>query len=513
MIRTRSLTAIVVLITLMQAQGQNYFGNPAYNSHADNITTAVNEDTLQKYIKQLSGVLTINPTGANTQLSHRLSGTANFRTAAEHIAMQFRTYGLQTTIENNASPWDRVNVVGTLPGTSSTYVIICGHFDSANQNCPGADDNGSGTAAVLEAARILSQYKFYYTIKFIAWGGEEQGLIGSKDYAAKHPNDSIRAVVNLDMIMWDGDADMILQLHAKTNAPPQYSDDLAKYIVKIDSIYNNPLVAVRIPQGITASDHAAFWNINKSAVLFIEEYGSDFNPYYHKATDTFANASGLQHQIFFFNCVRLGLASVAHLAGVQQPVPVELVSFTAQETGEGVALHWTTASEQNNHGFIIQKQSGGAPFRDIGFVAGAGTTSTSHGYTFIDRTITASHTSYRLKQIDLDGSFAFSPIVTVKHSRAADVYALSVYPSPVSITRDRWINVSGNVAAPGPVTVRLIDALGRIVAEHRQEIGSEKNFVVRFDLQTEQHRFASGIYLLSTSPTAQNQVQRILVLQ
>ena len=85
-------------------------------------------------------------------------------------------------------------------------VIVCAHYDStstqATTHAPGADDNASGTAAVMEMARVLAGYQFDYTIKFIAFSAEEWGLYGSRHYAqaAKQRGEQIVGVVNLDMI-------------------------------------------------------------------------------------------------------------------------------------------------------------------------------------------------------------------------------------------------------------------------------------------------------------------------
>ncbi len=81
--------------------------------------------------------------------------------------------------------------------------ILGAHYDSANN--AGADDNGSGTAAVMEAARVLAEYEFDCTLTFIAFDVEERGLKGSEAYAAAADarNENILGVVNLDMIAWN----------------------------------------------------------------------------------------------------------------------------------------------------------------------------------------------------------------------------------------------------------------------------------------------------------------------
>ena len=88
---------------------------------------------------------------------------------------------------------------------------------------PGADDNASGTAAVLEAARVLSQYRFKHTLRFVTFAAEEQGLIGSYYYVAeaRSAGTPIGGAINLDMIAWDSDDDDAMDIHAGTRSDSQ----------------------------------------------------------------------------------------------------------------------------------------------------------------------------------------------------------------------------------------------------------------------------------------------------
>ncbi|MBK6681102.1 MAG: M20/M25/M40 family metallo-hydrolase [Ignavibacteriales bacterium] len=129
------------------------------------------------------------------------------------------------------------NVIGVKTGTQfpNQKYIICAHFDDmpSGATAPGADDNGSGTAAVMEAARILSQYTFPYTIVFALWDEEEQGLVGSAYYAnqASIAGDSILGVVNMDMIAYDANNDNKANLHVRATAQ---SMDLYNKMVEIN---------------------------------------------------------------------------------------------------------------------------------------------------------------------------------------------------------------------------------------------------------------------------------------
>jgi acetylornithine deacetylase/succinyl-diaminopimelate desuccinylase-like protein len=117
--------------------------------------------------------------------------------ARDNIEDFFLFYGLDVTLEPfQYSGLTYYNVVGTKLGTTfpNQEYIVGAHFDSVSN--PGADDNGSGVALVLEAARILTQYDSAYTIRFIAFDREEQGLVGSYAYVSDHIGDDILGMIS-----------------------------------------------------------------------------------------------------------------------------------------------------------------------------------------------------------------------------------------------------------------------------------------------------------------------------
>ena len=138
-----------------------------------------------------------------------------------------------------------VNVVATIPGTTKPeeIYIICGHYDCISQipysYAPGADDNGTGTVAVIEAARVLKDYDFEATLRFVCFSREEQGLIGSGEYVeeAHYRGDSIMAAMNFDMIGYvdvaPEDIDVIYNDHSSWLAD-QYKDAADLYVPDLD---------------------------------------------------------------------------------------------------------------------------------------------------------------------------------------------------------------------------------------------------------------------------------------
>ncbi|MFQ5906141.1 MAG: M28 family peptidase, partial [bacterium] len=206
------------------------------------------------------------------------------------------------------------NVEAELPGVDmpDEIYIICGHHDDFSEdpmnNAPGADDNASGTSGVLETARILSNYQFHRTIKFVTFSGEEQGLLGSRAFAARAETlgHNIMGVLNLDMIGYLDDANHDLEVYC--DLPSEW---MADTVLQFSAAYVPSLVPYKeVDPGMVYSDHASFWDVGYSAVLHIERAFIRWNPYYHSSADTV----GTLDLPYVSEMVKLAVASIAELA-------------------------------------------------------------------------------------------------------------------------------------------------------------------------------------------------------
>jgi len=140
-------------------------------------------------------------------------------------------------------------------------------------------------------------------------------------------------------------------------------------------------------------------------------------------------------------------------------IPVELSSFTAQVTNGTVTLNWSTATETNNQGFDVERNSGNG-FEKIGFVTGFGTSTEIHNYSYVDASLEGGIYSYRLKQIDYDGTFEYSNVVEVDVT-IPDVFALEQnYPNPFNPST----KIKFSLAADSKVSLTIFDILGQEVA-------------------------------------------------
>jgi hypothetical protein len=139
-------------------------------------------------------------------------------------------------------------------------------------------------------------------------------------------------------------------------------------------------------------------------------------------------------------------------------IPVELTSFTASVNENDVTLNWSTATETNNQGFQVERSSGGE-FENIGFVEGYGTTTEIQTYSYTDKNVEVGTYSYRLKQIDFDGTFEYSDVVEVD-LLTPKTFALSQnYPNPFNPSTI----VEFSLATDSRVSLKVFDVLGQEV--------------------------------------------------
>ncbi|RTQ50635.1 T9SS type A sorting domain-containing protein [Hymenobacter gummosus] len=142
---------------------------------------------------------------------------------------------------------------------------------------------------------------------------------------------------------------------------------------------------------------------------------------------------------------------------VINPLPVELTEFRGEAVGPGKArLYWATAQEKNNRGFEVQRAQNGQSWETVGFVAGNGSSTIAHRYSYTDASGLTGMVYYRLRQLDFDGSQHFSSVVAVQLTGGKGG-ELSLYPNPTS----NELRVQLPAAPTGPVTVQLLDATGR----------------------------------------------------
>ena len=191
----------------------------------------------------------------------------------------------------------------------------------------------------------------------------------------------------------------------------------------------------------------------------------------------------------------------------QSVLPVELSAFTAALEGDEAVLVWTTASEENNAGFDVERSLDGGAFERLGFVEGAGTTETARQYRFTDRALPfdTDVAAYRLRQIDTDGTVAVSDEVRVRRSAPDALIFHSPFPNPA---RDR-ATVRYEMPKAGPVRLALYNVLGQQV----WGVSDEEARAGRIEYRIPTTNLVSGLYFLRLETAQGTQTQRLSVVR
>ena len=206
-------------------------------------------------------------------------------------------------------------------------------------------------------------------------------------------------------------------------------------------------------------------------------------------------------------------------------VPVELTSFSASVSNNSVTLNWITATELNNSGFqiersVISNEERNLDWEQIGFINGNGTTSESHSYSFVDRNISDGKYSYRLKQIDFDGTFSYSNEVEVDLSLPQTFSLAQNYPNPFNPSTKISFSVPSVVdakfASTTLVQLKVYDVLGNEIATLVNEEKPAGNYEVTFDaknLPAGRQGLSSGIYYCNLQAGSFNQSIKMILLK
>lgn len=184
---------------------------------------------------------------------------------------------LEITTNSYCKDEETANIIASLPGKVKTKIVIGAHFDSWDLG-QGAVDNGVGTAVLFDAASLLKAYSpdNYYSIEFVWFNGEEFGLWGSKNYMRMHKDDSIAAMINMDMI------------GTPTGFNVMGFDDFVPFFEKLKS----ELAGFNLTDGVkskpgTNSDHMSFMFAGIPTFEIESHLDENMYQFYHEKGDTF----------------------------------------------------------------------------------------------------------------------------------------------------------------------------------------------------------------------------------
>jgi hypothetical protein len=283
----------------------------AQNPDIQAIINNIHIDSLVKTVQEISGEIPVIINGVTNTISSRSYSNLGNELAFQYLKSRFQNIGYEVDSQKYSSSGKNLWAIKLGTKNPKRVVILGAHYDSRPYSglAPGADDNGSGIAAVLEAARVLKNIDLPYTIILALWDEEELGLIGSKAYApsVESNNDTLLGYINLDMIAWDGNQDDSVEINIR---PIANSLKLLDDVIFCNSEYNIGVhLKIKNP-GSSDSDFASFWNNNLSAIGINEEYSGDLNPNWHTSNDLleFFNLD------YFLKCSRLAIATLIKTA-------------------------------------------------------------------------------------------------------------------------------------------------------------------------------------------------------
>lgn len=296
-----------------------------------------------------------------------------------YLADQFASLGLDVQVQG-----DYANVVGELRGLSrpGDVYIICGHYDSTSGGeRPGGDDNASGTAGVLEAARILSQYDSEATLRFIGFNAEEDWMLGSEDYVTRvleTSQDNVIGVLNMDMIVrpgWDSNPNEALDLDLITWASPICMAWFDIFVNAATTYVPSLIIDAASPDTVYwyASDQGPFLSAGYAALMLsettaIEVWSGRSHVYYHTAEDAsdgLANdpnsPSGVTYDYgFATDVVRATVATVAGQAGFSTKSAPGFSEYQNIPASTAVALE-SFALDANTYLAVAKASDGNTP--------------------------------------------------------------------------------------------------------------------------------------------------------
>lgn len=245
------------------------------------------------------------------------------------------------------------------------------------------------------------------------------------------------------------------------------------------------------------------WNQSGTSANTLEKIdiasGATLNSYSFTLTATSIGTAG-GAEIVVVNGRRVLLVNYQNFAMVGYDmgliIPVEFTSFSGSVSNNDVVLNWSTATEKNNYGFEVLRKSGSGEFERISFIPGNGTSTTTQNYSYVDKNVGAGNFSYRLRQLDYDGTYAYSSTVEVDLSSPAQFALAQNFPNPFNPAT----TISFNLAVDSKVSIKIFNALGQEV----RVLTSTQYAAGTHNLNFNASGLTSGIYYYTIEASGQD---------
>src|SRR5690606_36336074 len=186
-------------------------------------------------------------------------------------------------------------------------------------------------------------------------------------------------------------------------------------------------------------------------------------------------------------------------------IPVELVSFNVALEQDKVVLNWQTATELNSSHFEVERKSEGSEWSSIGRVNAAGNSTSRIDYRFVDDNLVGNQLSYRLKLVDLDGSFTYSQEVEINSSLPTSFSLSQNYPNPFNPTT----KINYTVPFDSKVTISIYSITGELVMDLVNDFVSAGSYSADFNGSN----LASGMYIYKMTAGNFTQTNKMMLMK
>lgn len=393
-------TMIVLAVSLCPAVTE-----PDPPAQATRVMARITAESIYGHVERLAGF------GTRHTLSETESETRGIGAARRWIKARFEQFSAeggdsldvsferfeQSPMRRVPEPAELVNVVavlrGSMPEAAGRLYYVIGHYDSRNGDgmdaegeAPGANDDGSGTALVMELARVLAGERLDATVVFMATVGEEQGLLGARHHAAQAfaRGADIRGVLSNDIVgdpsgpmradgtardargqirvMSEGiprgaSAEELGRIRSLSGESDSSSRQLARYIAEVAELHGTavrPMLVFRPDRFLRGGDHLAFNEQGYAAVRFTEVY-EDYSRQHQNVTEVDGRAYGDVSEFvdgeYLADVARLNAAAIVHLANAPS-TPGNARIITARLAND-TTLRWEASPELDTAGYEI----------------------------------------------------------------------------------------------------------------------------------------------------------------
>lgn len=420
---TRLLLAVCVAFATPLLLGQDTKPKPPPTSdpEIEQMVSQISPEAIEASVRSLVGFRTRHTLSATNDPQSGIGAARDWikaqfetysRDSGGRLQVEFQRFQLPAMPPRIFRPVEVVNVVATLPGrqpeSRDRVFVVCAHYDSRATGvndieslAPGADDNASGTAAVLELARVLSKFEFDATLVFLATASEEQGLQGSRRWAelAKADGRKIAGVLNNDIIgspvsdsgvvarntvrlFVEGvpptktlSEDALTQIRngGENDFPPRQLARAVKAAAETYTPYMNVRVVYRRDRYLRSGDQAPFLDEGFPAVRLTEPAENYARQHQDVRTEDGVQYGDLPEYLDFgyiADVTRVNAAALASLA--RAPAPPTEVEVETSRLENDTRLRWADNHEPDLAGYRIVWRETTAPFweyrKDVGNV-------------------------------------------------------------------------------------------------------------------------------------------------